>query len=156
MKILWKYCANISQDFLFFILFLLSQPSFHPYIFFFHTLSSSLSPFFYFLCLPHSRTFQASSTSRRSSHSPALYLSFSIIYLFYLFLNLILEGICVKIPKVHFSPHNFPPDLGGWDLWAQERKFSPRFSILNIFLLLPNSGKHCFPPTFLPYVFHPP
>ena len=44
------------------------------------------------------------------------------------------------------SLHNFPPDLGGCKLWAWERKFSLGFSILNIFLLLPNNRKHCFPP----------
>ena len=122
------YCENIVATFLkifssLYYFSFLSLHFIHMFFFFFfsffflvfllHTLSLSLSPLFYLICLPHSRTFQASSTSKHSSHSPTLYLSFSIIYLFYLFLNLILEGICVKIPKVHFSPHNFPPDLGG-------------------------------------------
>ena len=37
-------------------------------------------------------------------------------------------------------------------MWAWERKFSLGFSILSIFLSIPNSGKHCFPPYFPPFV----
>ena len=101
------YCENIVATFLkiFYFLYYFSFLSLHFihtfFLFFFlvfllHTLSLSLSPFFYLLCLPHSRTFQASSTSRRSSHSPALSLSLSpslslslfllFIYLFILFI----------------------------------------------------------------------
>ena len=66
------------------------------------------------------------------------------------------EGICVKVLWEHFSLQHFPPDLGGWKLWAQKRKLSPGFFFLPIFLLLPNSGKYCFPPYFPSSVFHPP
>ena len=116
MKILWQHFSR------FFILYIISPfsafiSSIHFSSFFFflvfllHTLSLSLSPFFYLLCLPHSRTFQASSTSRRSSHSPALSLSlslslsFSIIYLFIYFiyfLNLILN-FCKNAKSPLFS-----------------------------------------------------
>ena len=50
---------------------------------------------------------------------------------------------------------DFPPNLGGWKLWATERKFSPEFSFLPIFLILPNSKKYYFLPYFPPYIFHP-
>ena len=64
------YCENIvvtflDYDFLFIMLFLISQPLFHPYVFYFssfsppHTLSLSLSPFFSFffsLIQEHSST----------------------------------------------------------------------------------------------------
>ena len=111
MKILWQHFSR------FFILYIISPFSafissihfssfFLFLVFILHTLSLSLSPFFYLLCLPHSRTFQASSTSRRSSHSPALSLSLSLyylfIYLFYLFLNLILN-FCKNAKSPLFS-----------------------------------------------------
>ena len=80
------YCENIVVTFLkiFYSLYyfsFLSLHFIHMFFFFFglfllHTLSLSLSPFFYLLCLPHLRTFQASSTSRHSSHSPAFFLLF--------------------------------------------------------------------------------
>ena len=66
------------------------------------------------------------------------------------------EGICVKVLWEHFSLQHFPPDLGGWKLWAQKRKLSPGFFFLPIFLLLPNSGKYCFLSYFPSYVFYPP
>ena len=63
--------------------------------------------------------------------------------------------LCKSVSTALFSP-NFPPNLGGWKLWARERKFSPKFSFLPIFPLLPNSGKHYFLSYFPSYVFHPP
>ena len=57
------------------------------------------------------------------------------------------EGISVKVLWEHFTLHNFPPNLGGWKLWVRERKFSPGFSILSVFLLLPNGVFH---PIFFP------
>ena len=41
-------------------------------------------------------------------------------------------------------------------MWAQERKFSPEFSLLSIFLPQPNSGKQYFSPYFPFSIFHPP
>ena len=65
------------------------------------------------------------------------------------------RGYLGKSVFTALSSPDFPPDLGGWKLWAQERKLSPGFSFLPIFSLFPNSGKHCFPPYFPTYVFHP-
>ena len=77
------YCKNIVvtflKIFLFFILFVLSQPCnssirfssfFFSFFFLLHTLSLSLSPFFYLRCLPRS------SLERSKLHSPALSLYF--------------------------------------------------------------------------------
>ena len=44
----------------------------------------------------------------------------------------------------HFSLMSFPPNLGGKNLCARERKFSSRFSTLPSFPLLPKSGKSTF------------
>ena len=65
------------------------------------------------------------------------------------------RGYLGKSAFTALSSPDFPPDLGGWKLWVRERKLSPGFSFLPIFSPLPNSGKHCFPPYFPPYVFHP-
>ena len=91
------YCENIVVTFLkiFYFLYYFSFLSLHFihtfFLFFFfsllHTLSLSLSPFFYLFCLPHSRMFQASSTNKRSSHSPALSLSAFLFLFLFLFLT---------------------------------------------------------------------
>ena len=65
------------------------------------------------------------------------------------------RGYLGKSAFTALSSPDFPPELGGWKLWARERKLSPGFSFLPIFSPLPNNGKHCFPPYFPPYVFHP-
>ena len=65
------------------------------------------------------------------------------------------RGYLGKSAFTTLSSPDFPPDLEGWKLWARERKLSPGFSFLPIFSPLPNSGKHCFPPYFPLYVFHP-
>ena len=54
-----------------------------------------------------------------------------------------------------FSPLAFPPDLGGKNLWARERNFSPGFSTPSIFHPMPNKRKPTFPPHFPSYIFHP-
>ena len=54
------------------------------------------------------------------------------------------------------SLSDFPPDLGGSKIWARERKFSPGFSLISIFLPQPNSGKQQFSPYFPLSIFHPP
>ena len=64
------------------------------------------------------------------------------------------RGYLGKSAFTALSSLDFPPDLGGWKLWARERKLSLGFSFPPIFSLLPNSGKHCFPPYFPPYIFH--
>ena len=97
------YCENIVATFLkiFYSLYYFSFLSLHFIhtfffsIFFFLFFSStccplSLSPFFYLLCLPHSSTFQASSTSRRNFHSLLLSLYF---FFFSFFFNLIFSRI---------------------------------------------------------------
>ena len=40
-------------------------------------------------------------------------------------------------------------------MWARERKFSPGFSLLSIFLPKPNSENSIFHPIFHPPYFHP-
>ena len=44
----------------------------------------------------------------------------------------------------HFSLMSFPPNLGGKNLCARERKFSSKFFTLPSFPLLPKSGKSTF------------
>ena len=150
---MWKYCGNISQNFLFFISFVLSQLSSHPYVFPFfffffsrfsppHVVLISLSPFLYLLCLPHA---QLSFSSARS---------LSVSFFFFFLLNS--RGHYGQSLLHQFSTQAFPPNLGRRNLWARERKFFPRFSTLPIFLSFPNSGKHCFSLNFLLNVFHPP
>ena len=101
------YCENIVVTFLkiFYSLYYFSFINLHfihTFFFFFssfpppHKLSLSLSPFFYLLCLPHSSTFQASSTSKRNFHSLVL----SLYFFFFLFFNLIFSRV--------FHPQCFP------------------------------------------------
>ena len=78
------------------------------------------------------------------------------LWFFFFFYLIPEQGIMVKVLWEHFLSRLFLPKSGGWNLWAQERKFSPEFSSLPIFLSLSNSGKHCFPQHFPSYVFHPP
>ena len=89
------YCENIvvtflNQNFLFFILFLISFISFRPYVFFFflffsstHVVLSLSLPSFYFLFLPHSRMFQHYTSS---SHSPFFFLQPSLFVFFFFYL----------------------------------------------------------------------
>ena len=126
---MWKYCDNISQ-LGFFIHYIIS--SFWAFIssirfffcsFFFSTHVVLISiPFFYFLFILHSRTFQHLFSSAHSLwfFSSAL----SLLSFFYLILE---RGICVKVLWEYFSLQPFPPDLRGWKLWAWERKLSPGF-----------------------------
>ena len=89
------YCENIvvtflNQNFLFFILFLISFISFRPYVFFFllvfllHTRCPiSIPPFFLFSFSPHSRMFQHYTSS---SHSPFFFLQPSLFVFFFFYL----------------------------------------------------------------------
>ena len=116
------------------------------FFFFFHTLSLYLYPpsFICFLSL------------MRSSHSPALSLCVFFFYFFYFFYLTWFIGHYGQSLLHQFSTQAFPPNLGRQNLWARERKFSPGFSTLPIFLSFPNNGKHCFLLSFPLYVFHPP
>ena len=79
-------------------------------------------------------------------------LCFTVVLSVFFFL-LDSRGHYGKSAKRAFSLQAFPPDLGGKNLWARERKFSPGFSFLSIYSRLPNSGKQfstlfsslCFP-----------
>ena len=199
------YCENIivtflKYDILFFILFLFSLFSFHPYVFFFslcyllHTHCISIPPpsfpfspsfkspallpssvkkfsstfsfflqfalsgffFFFFHTLSlylYPPSFICFVSLMRNCHSPALALS---LFLFSFFFLLNSRGHYGQSLLHQFSTQAFPPDLGRQNLWARERKFSPGFSTLPIFLSFPNNGKHCFLLSFPLYVFHPP
>ena len=89
------YCENImitflNYNFLFIILFLLSQPSFHPYIFFSFFFSStrcpslSLSPFFYLIPAPFLFYLLPHLDEVVSSHS---LLALSLSYFFFFLLG---------------------------------------------------------------------
>ena len=121
---------------------------------FFLQCSHSLSFFFlqYSLSLSLSLSLLDSALILSSFFTPAL--SLSMFFFFFFFLDSRTEYYG-KTTLRQFSPLAFPPNLGGKNLWARERNFSPGFSTPPVFLSLPNKEKRIFLPQFPSYIFHP-
>ena len=143
---MWKYCSNISQDFLFFISFVLSQPSSHPYVFLFlffllHTLSLYLYPPSFicsvFLLQEHSKL--------PASAGVALILQRSLSFFFSI-------GHYGQSLLHQFSTQAFPPDLGRRNLWAWRENFLSGFP-LSLFSSLSQTVENTVFHSVFHYVF---
>ena len=153
MKILWKYCGNISQNFLFFISFVLSQPSSYPYVFFFFLLFFSSTRCHLYLLL-----FALSSSFNNIPSFQLVQVQFSFssaLSIFFFFLTWFQRALWTKYSSSVFHSA-ISSRFGETKFVGPGENFLPDFPLSLFSSLSQIVENNVFHSVFPLYVFHPP